>query len=103
MDTPVIALLLTIGLEWLVYLLVIRQQPGKLLFYSVLVNAATEPLALFVFQNLVPNFWLVEAAVAVTESVLLALVFRLSYRRALLLSFVANAFSASVGVIIFFL
>lgn len=103
MDQAVIALLLTIGLEWLVYVLVFRKEPGKLLFYSILINASTEPLALFSYQNLLPNFWLVETAVVGVESVLIALVFRLPYRRALILSFLANAFSALAGVVIFFL
>jgi len=103
MDQAVTALLLTIGLEWLVYLLAFRKEPGKLLLYSVLINASTEPLALFTFQHLLPDFWLVEAAVVMVESVLIALLFRLSYRRALLLSLGANAFSALAGVLIFFL
>jgi hypothetical protein len=102
MSQPVVALLLTIGLEWLVYLLAFRKEPGKLLLYSVLINASTEPLALFTYQNLLPNFWLVEAAVVMVESVIIALLFRLPYRRAFLLALLANAFSAFAGVLLFF-
>lgn len=102
MSQPVVALLLTIGLEWFCYLLAFRKEPGKLLVYLVLINASTEPLALFTYQNLLPNFWLVEAAVVAVESVLIALLFRLSYRRAFVLALLANAFSAFVGVLIFF-
>ena len=101
MGLAVVALLVTIGLELLVYFLVIRREPGKLLLYSILINAATEPLALFTYQNLLSNFWIIEAVVVGVESFLICLLFHLPYRRALFLSLLANGFSALVGVLIF--
>ena len=103
MDQPVVALLLTIGLEYLVYLAMLRKEPGKLLLYAVLVNTATEPLALFIYQNVLSDFWTIEAAVVLVESVLIWKLFLLPYRRALLLSLLANSVSALAGVLIYFL
>lgn len=103
MGQAVVALLLTIGLEFLVYLVVIRKEPGKLLLYSILISSSTEPLALFTYQNLVSNFWIIEAVVVGVESFLIYKLFPLPYRRSLFLSLLANGFSALVGVLIFFL
>lgn len=103
MDQPVVALLLTIFLEYLVYLALLRKEPGKLLLYAALVSAATEPLALYVYQNVFSEFWTVEAAVVLVESILIWKLFPLPYRRALPLSLLANGFSASVGVLLYFL
>ena len=103
MDQPVVALLLTISLEYLVYLAMLRKDPGKLLLYAALVSTATEPLALFTYQNILSDFWTIEAAVVLVESLLIWKLFPLPYRRALLLSLLANGFSALVGVLIYFL
>lgn len=42
-----VSLLITITVEYLIYLLVLRKEPLKLAVYSVLVNSFTLPLATY--------------------------------------------------------
>ncbi len=99
---PLLTLGLTIVLEYLVYLVLLRQEKWHfLLLVSVLVNALTQPLASYFYRYIFPEFWLIEAGVWLAETFLLALLLGLRLNRALLLSFVANAFSAFCGLLIF--
>lgn len=95
--TAVLALLVTIVVEFAVLWLLTRRKPFPLLLYVTLINAFTEPLASYAYQSILPNFWLVEATVVLVESVLLAALLRVSYPRALVLSLLANLASAALS------
>jgi hypothetical protein len=72
-----------------------------LLAYSVLINAATQPIALAVFQNTEISWWFLETCVTLIEGVLLALLLEIRFPKALQISLVANVVSAVLGLVIF--
>jgi len=92
--------LLTFLIELAIFWIFIRKNHGETLFYVLLINAFTWPLA-----NLIYGFWqdfiLIELGVFIAEGFLIALLFELDYKKAFLLSFVANFISALAGIQIF--
>lgn len=96
-----IALILTVVLEFSVLLAFIRKAPLKLLLYSLLINTATQVPALYIYQNLWPRFILLEIIIFLLESFLLMLLLAAKYRKALLLSFTANLATAMLSLIFF--
>ncbi len=96
----VFALLLTIFLEFFVLWLILKKEPTKLLLYFALINSFSQPLATFAYWTFLPDFFLVEAAVFLAETVLIALLLQTNYRKALLLSFAANAVSAAFSFLL---
>jgi len=94
----VYALLTTVTLEFLVIWIFLRDQPAKILIYTILINCFTLPLATYAYYYVVLNLLLVEFLVILTESFLIMLLFNIKYPRALLISLVVNVFTALVGV-----
>jgi hypothetical protein len=99
--TYVIALLATILIEFPILWLLTRKPVLNVLLCSVLINCFTQPLATWAYQTKLPNLWLVEAIVVAVESVLIFLLLKVRYSRALLASLLANAASALLGVVWF--
>ncbi|MCX6817612.1 MAG: hypothetical protein NTU57_02020 [Candidatus Aenigmarchaeota archaeon] len=93
-------LLVTITVEYLVWLLLVRKKPLKLLLYAVLVNCVTWPLATFVYYSVFPQYFLLETLVFITEIVLLKLLLQIRMKKAVLLSFAANFVTALIGFVI---
>lgn len=92
-----IAFVLTIGVEYLVLLALLRRDAGALLLYTVLVNALTWPIATVVYRSTSIPYWSIEAVVWLVESVLLKLFLRTGYRQAAWLSLAANLSTALPG------
>ncbi len=101
MYTLLYTLLLTILLEFLVIWIFFRKKPLKVLFYTILINCLTLPLATYGYNYIISNLVLVEIMVILAESLLIMLLFKIKYGKALLISAVANVVSTLVGLLIF--
>jgi hypothetical protein len=103
MPTPTVwlaALTLTIAVELPVLWLLVWRPVGYVLMVGVLVNATTEPAAVWLALAVGWPFWLVEGLVWAVESVLLAALLGLPWRRAVVVAGVANLASALVGLVV---
>ena len=72
---------------------------------AVVASAATHPVAWWLASHLAPDevragFTLIEAGVALAETIPLAIGLRWSWRRALLLSIACNGASAGIGLLL---
>ena len=97
----VIALILTILIEFAIYFALIRQDPPKLLWYSALINSFTNPLFNYLYNYELHDLYLLESAVALVECFLICHLLEIGYRKAMLVSFLANLASLLIGLIVF--
>ncbi len=98
-----IALLLTILIEWAIVSLFIRKNYSKLLGYSVLINGLTLPLVTFLTKQFFPFGWFFgEIGAVLIESVFWYYLLKdQSYKKILLMVFIANLITALIGVLFF--
>ena len=96
----IIALIVTILIEFFIYSLFLRKNYLKLLGYSILINGLTNPLA-NLFFNGAGLVLLIEILVFVVEIFLIKYLFRIKYLKAILISFIANLISFLIGFFIF--
>lgn len=100
------ALLVTIAVEFLVYVIFIRQKSLQLFLYSVLINCLTQPAAFYFYSlsgyvgDTLLYFIIIEIIVFLTESFLIKLLLRVNFSKAVLLSFTANLITAMLSFII---
>jgi len=92
---------ITFLLEFIVLSLFLRKGYFAVFLYVFLINLFTWPLANLAY-GLGVNFFLVELCVVFAESVLIMLLFRLVFRKSLLISFLANGLSALAGFLLSF-
>ncbi|MEA3292994.1 MAG: hypothetical protein U9P88_00755 [Patescibacteria group bacterium] len=97
----ILSLIVTVVIEFSVIWIFVKKDISKLFLYAVLINSFTLPLATFYYQNLINNFYLVEALVIFAESILIMLLLKTKYPRALLISFVANLITAMISLLFF--
>ncbi len=90
---------LTVALEALVWYIILKRNALNLVFYSVLINSLTLPLAQFFYLYFLDNLVLMEALVVLVEVPIVYLLLRVTLRQALYLSVLANLVSALVGLI----
>jgi hypothetical protein len=90
--------ILTVTLEFFIILIFIKDQPLKILVYSILINSVTLPIATYSYNYIFTNFLLIETVVFLAESVLLMLLLKIKYPKALLISLTANFVTAIVGL-----
>lgn len=96
-----IPLILTILIEFFILILMIKDRSLSILFFSaVLINLFTLPLATLVYEYYLPDLLLVECGVTLTEWFLFAWLLHLPYKKALLISVIANGSSALFGVLL---
>jgi len=95
----ILSLVLTILVEFLIFYIFIRKEPAKLLFYSLIINSFTLPIATNIYLNLINNLFLVEIGVFLAESVLLMLILRIKYKKAILISLIANSITAIMSIL----
>lgn len=93
-----IVLILTILIEFLIYLLFIRKNILNLFLFSVLINSFTNPIANFAYDYI--NFFIIEAAAILVEIFLIKALLKISYKKAILISIIANVVSASLGFVL---
>jgi hypothetical protein len=95
-------LIITIIIEFLIYLLFIKKQYKKLLIYSILINSFTNPLA-NLFFSLNYNIFIIELFVFLIEVVLIKYLFNLRLKKSIIISFLANLISFLIGIILSFI
>ncbi len=93
-------LIATIFIEFLVLFLFLKKKPLQILFYSILINSFSLPLATYFYQNLLSNFILTEIIVFLIESVLLMKLLNLKYSKAFLMSLTANLITSLISLIL---
>jgi hypothetical protein len=94
----ILALLITIIVEFVILYSFFRESPFKLLIYSVLINSFTLPLATYIYIYILNNFLIVEIIVVLVESVLIMLLMEVKYKKSVLISLLANLVSAIIGL-----
>lgn len=104
------ALLITIAVEYVIYLFFIRRMPFQTLFFAIIINCITHPVAYFVYAQLIDKydiiglfniyFLILEIIVFLTEILLVKILFKLKLSRAILISFTANLVTALLSFII---
>ena len=92
-----IPLLLTIIIEFVIFWLIIKNKPTKLFFYSIIINLFTQPFGTYLYQNTLISFYLVELLIIIIESVLISLLFEIKYKKAILISVLANITTALIS------
>ncbi len=92
-----LALLITILVEFLIFWVFVRKDSLKLFLYSALINSFTLPLAVYSYQNVLKNFYVTEILVVFAESIVVMLLLRTKYSKALLISFAANFVTALIS------
>ena len=96
-----IPLILTILIESLVLILMIKDRSVSTLFFNaILINLFTLPPATIIYNYYLPDLFIVECGVTITEWFLIVWLLQLSYKKALLVSVIANGSSALFGVLL---
>ena len=107
------ALILTIVIEYIIYLIILRRNPLRLFLYALLINGFTQPLAYYLFgvltADILPEnynhfniyFVLIEVSVIIVESFLILLLMKLSYIKSFTISVIANLITASLSFVNF--
>ena len=78
----------------------VRDRPWLLLFYSVVINLLTLPIATYSYINLLSNIYLIEISVIIAKSIVLMFLLKIKYPKAILISAVANTATALVGYLL---
>ncbi|MBW2993285.1 hypothetical protein KY317_01790 [Candidatus Woesearchaeota archaeon] len=94
------SLVITIIVEFFVYWLAFRHHLFKLFGYSVLVNCLTVPVV-FILNNFI-GFYFSEILVFIAEGFLIVYLLKTSYKKAFIVSFIANLATAFIGVVVNF-
>ena len=101
LQTLAFALILTVLIEYAVYLFLIRNGPMNLFLYSFLINAFTNPLFNYIYNYELHMLYTLEIAVAIVESILIFFLLELSYPKAIVISIVSNIASFLLGLVVF--
>jgi len=96
-----LALLITILVEFVIIWVFIRKEPSKLFLYSILMNSFTLPIATYGYQDILNNLFVIEILVVFAESILIMLLLRIRYVKALCISFIANLITALISLLFF--
>ncbi len=94
------AFVVTVVSESLIVYLFFRKKFFSTLLTVVAVHCISHPLAMGLFYILGAGFWVAEGTVVLLESVLYFHLFKISYKRALLVALIANVSSVVVGYVL---
>jgi len=107
MTSLIIALALTITLEFLIAWALLRRTPLKLFIYSVLINCFTLPIAIYIYTHYQPQdsyhsqhlllYFSLEFIVFAVEIPLWWLLTKIKLPKAIILSFLANLVTSLIG------
>lgn len=89
-------LLITFIIELIVYFIFIRDKKLKIIYYCFLINLFTWPLANILY-GFFQHFYLIEILVVLIEWILIFLLFKINWRKGLLISFLANVITAGLS------
>lgn len=101
LERYLLSLFLTFFIEFIIIYLFIRKDPLKLLYYSLIINSFTLPIATNLYLNYSNNFWLIEIAVVLLESLLLKWLLEIRFQRSLQISLIANLITAMISFLFF--
>jgi len=93
-------LFLTVAVEFPILVLGTRAEPARAFLGTLLINCLTLPAAMFLYRSVFPHLFLIECAVIVVEVPLIHTLFRCPWRKAALLSLVANGCTALIGILL---
>jgi hypothetical protein len=96
---PLFYLSITIFIEFIIYAIVIRKNIPSLFIYCLLINLVTWPLA-NLFYSFFGVFLIIELCVFAVESILIKYIVDISWKKAAIISLIANLITAIVGLII---
>jgi len=99
----IIALIVTILIEFIILLILTREKPLKVFFFSILINSLTLPLAWYLQLNFLNNFLITEAFVFLLEIGLIMALFEVKYLKATIFSFIANFITALMSLLFIYL
>jgi len=100
MNQLMLAWLITIVVEFFIYLFFIKKNPLKLFLYSALINSITVPLATYGYLNVLNNIFFMELIITLVESVLIMSLLKLNYKKALFISITANLVTTIIGFLL---
>jgi len=103
MITLLLSLAITILIEFIVYCIAIKKEYKKLFLYAILINAFTWPLAHLFYTSSVGQILVIEFLVFLVEIPLIALLFRIKYWKAIIISLIANVLTTLIGFVFMFL
>lgn len=89
--------ILTVVLELIVFWLILRAKMGSLVVAAIVINLITWPIASYIYARFLLPWSLVEVCVFVIEILLVMLLLRVKFGKAILISFLANFVSALMG------
>jgi hypothetical protein len=99
----IIALIATILIEFFILLILTREKPLHVFFFSILINLLTVPVAWYLQLYLINNFIITEVIVFLSESILIMVLFEVKYLKATIFSFTANFITASMSFLFLYL
>jgi hypothetical protein len=92
-------LISTIIIEFIVYIIAIKKKAAFLFIYCLLINLITWPLANLLY-GLFGLFLIIEICVFVIESILIKYLIDINWKKAIIISLIANLITAVMGFII---
>jgi hypothetical protein len=101
MNILLYSLLLTILIEFFILIIFLRENPVRILLYTILINCLTLPLATTGYHYVISNLILIEIMVIITETLFFRFLFKIRYTKAFTVSLAANLVSAVMGLLIF--
>jgi len=97
---PILIFLLTFFVELIVYFIFLKEKKEQIILYCFLINLFTWPLAILLYHFKPELFYFIEFFVFLIESILIMLLFKINWKKALLISFIANFITAFIGLLI---
>lgn len=94
-----LAFFLTFIIELIVYFILVKEKKSKIVLYCLLINAFTWPLAQITY-SFYGFFWLVEAGVFLIEGILISLLFKINWKKAFIISLIANFLTSIFGFLL---
>lgn len=92
-----IAWFITVVVEFAILWLFIKKTPEKLFLYSLLINSFTLPIATYSYENIITNIYIIEISVILAESILIMILLQIKYKKAFLISLIANFVTTVIG------
>lgn len=90
--------LITFIAELAIYLIFIKEKKSKIILYCFLINLFTWPLANIIYR-IYGLFLAIESGVFLAEWALIFLMFKIDWKKAGLVSFIANLITAILGLL----
>ncbi|MEK6933223.1 MAG: hypothetical protein AABW56_05545 [Nanoarchaeota archaeon] len=97
--SPFLVFFITFFLELIVYLIFLKKPRLIIIAYCFLINLFTWPIANLIY-NYINLFWLIEFGVFLIEAILIKLLFTVDWKKAFMVSLIANATTAAISFLV---